>query len=157
MNINPRNRPHDYFFRRTFDSAEHTRDLIRTFLPAPYLEGLQLDQLQREKESFLSPADAESMLDLLYSARYADGTRVVIYFLMEHKSPDMNVVFIDLLQFPTDQFQGSQDFLARMRTLPNSKASRKQFLPGFRQNGKTSCLHALICLSSSAARNSTGN
>jgi predicted transposase/invertase (TIGR01784 family) len=86
MNINPHNRPHDYFFRRTFDSAEHARDLLRTFLPAELLEDLQLDTLRREKESFLSPADAESMLDLLYSAQCADGSKVVVYFLMEHKS-----------------------------------------------------------------------
>ena len=86
MNINPHNRPHDYFFRRTFDSAEHARDLLRTFLPAELLEDLQLDTPRREKESFLSPADAESMLDLLYSAQCADGSKVVVYFLMEHKS-----------------------------------------------------------------------
>ena len=177
MDINPRNRPHDYFFRRTFDSAEHARDLLRTFVPAELLEGLQLDKLRREKESFVSPAEAESVLDLLYSAEYDDGTRVAVYILMEHKSwvdreiavklllyvlrvqewlarnghppqlvipilvyqgeavwdeplslrekvrakpqhkqfiPDMNAIFIDLLQFSVDQQQGSDDFFARM-------------------------------------------
>ena len=177
MDINPRNRPHDYFFRRTFDSAEHARDLLRTFVPAELLEGLQLDKLRREKESFVSPAEAESVLDLLYSAEYDDGTRVAVYILMEHKSwvdreiavklllyvlrvqewlarnghppqlvipilvyqgeavwdeplslrekvsakpqhkqfiPDMNAIFIDLLQFPVDHQQGSEDFFARM-------------------------------------------
>ncbi|MEY3460296.1 MAG: hypothetical protein RL215_3453 [Planctomycetota bacterium] len=180
MDINPRNRPHDYFFRRTFDSAEHARDLLRNFLPAELLEGLQLDQLRREKESFVSPADAESMLDVLYSAQSADGTRVAVYILMEHKSwvdreiamklllyvlrvqewlarnghlpqlvipiliyqgeavwdeplslrdkvrtkpqykqfiPDMNVIFIDLLKYPTDQLRGGRDFLARMQVM----------------------------------------
>jgi hypothetical protein len=63
MEINPRNRPHDYFFRRTFDSVAHARDLLRTFVPAELLEGLQLDKLIREKESFVSPAEAESVLD----------------------------------------------------------------------------------------------
>jgi hypothetical protein len=63
MEINPRNRPHDYFFRRTFDSVAHARDLLRTFVPAELLEGLQLDELRREKESFVSPAEAESVLD----------------------------------------------------------------------------------------------
>ncbi|MFM8477756.1 MAG: Rpn family recombination-promoting nuclease/putative transposase [Planctomycetaceae bacterium] len=78
--------PHDVFFRRTFEVAGHTRSLLKSYLPAKIFRSLRLQTLEPARETFLSPGEHEKRLDLLYTARYHDGTPVLIYLLLEHKS-----------------------------------------------------------------------
>ena len=78
--------PHDHFFRRTFDVLENLRALLRTQLPAGLLARLDLNSIQPAKDTFVGSEEHEKRLDLLYLARLVDGTEVLVYLLLEHKS-----------------------------------------------------------------------
>ncbi|MGV2337075.1 MAG UNVERIFIED_CONTAM: Rpn family recombination-promoting nuclease/putative transposase [Planctomycetaceae bacterium] len=91
--------PHDHFARRTFDVVDHTRALLRTQLPPELLTKLRLDTLQHTRETFLSSGENEKRIDLLYSANFVDGTEVLIYFLLEHKSYVDRRIALQLLEY----------------------------------------------------------
>jgi predicted transposase YdaD len=91
--------PHDHFARRTFDVVDHTRALLRTQLPPELLSNLRLDTLQHTRESFLSASENEKRIDLLYSANFVDGSEVLIYFLLEHKSYIDRRIALQLLEY----------------------------------------------------------
>jgi predicted transposase YdaD len=91
--------PHDHFARRTFDVVDHTRALLRTQLPPELLAKLRLDTLQHTRETFLSSGENEKRIDLLYSANFVDGTEVLIYFLLEHKSYVDRRIALQLLEY----------------------------------------------------------
>jgi predicted transposase YdaD len=93
------NNPHDHFVRRTFDVADHTRALLKANLPPELLAGIRLDTLQPAKETFLSADEHEKRLDLLYSASFVDGTEVLIYLLLEHKSEIDRHIALQLLSY----------------------------------------------------------
>lgn len=78
--------PHDHFFRRTFDVLENLRALLKSQLPVGLLAQLDLNSIQPAKDTFLGSEEHEKRLDLLYTARLLDGTEVLIYLLLEHKS-----------------------------------------------------------------------
>ncbi|MFM7038792.1 MAG: Rpn family recombination-promoting nuclease/putative transposase [Planctomycetaceae bacterium] len=93
------NSPHDHFFRRTFDVAEHAHALIGHRLPAQLLNRIRPGSLQRAKETFLSADEHEKRLDLLYSAQLDDDTQVLIYLLFEHKSYIDRAIALQLLEY----------------------------------------------------------
>jgi len=93
------NSPHDHFFRRTFDVVDHTRALLKAKLRPELLKRLLLDTLQPAKETFLSADEHEKRLDLLYSARFLDGTEALIYLLLEHKSEIDRYIAQQLLSY----------------------------------------------------------
>ena len=79
--------------------VDHTRALLKSKLPPELLANLLLDTLEHTKETFLSSSDHEKRLDLLYSARFVDGTEVLIYFLLEHKSDIDRHIALQLLEY----------------------------------------------------------
>jgi predicted transposase/invertase (TIGR01784 family) len=99
MNKTALNNPHDYFFRRTFDVEANVRLFLRELLPRPLTHRLRLDQIVREHESFLAPGENENRLDLLYSTQLEDGTPVLVYVLLEHKSWIDRTIALQLLAY----------------------------------------------------------
>jgi predicted transposase/invertase (TIGR01784 family) len=91
--------PHDQFFRRTFEVVHYTRALLKAKLPEDLLAGLRLESLAPTKETFLAASEQEKRLDLLYSARFLDGTEVLIYLLLEHKSYIDRHIALQLLEY----------------------------------------------------------
>ena len=91
--------PHDHFFRRTFEVVHHARALLKAKLPQDVLAGLRLESLAPTKETFLGGSEHEKRLDLLYSARFLDGTEVLIYLLLEHKSYIDRHIALQLLEY----------------------------------------------------------
>jgi len=91
--------PHDHFVRRTFDVVDHTRFLLKIHLPSQILHNLRLETLEPAQETFLGANEHEKRLDLLYSARFLDGTAVLIYLLLEHKSYIDRQIALQLLGY----------------------------------------------------------
>jgi predicted transposase YdaD len=67
--------------------------------PPELLTNLRLDTLQHTRESFLSASENEKRIDLLYSANFVDGSEVLIYFLLEHKSDIDRRIALQLLEY----------------------------------------------------------
>lgn len=91
--------PHDHFFRRTFDVVANTHALLSHKLPTDVLRHIRLESLQPAKETFLNVGEQEKRLDLLYSSLLNDGTEVLIYLLLEHKSYIDRTVALQLLEY----------------------------------------------------------
>ncbi|MFO0060320.1 MAG: Rpn family recombination-promoting nuclease/putative transposase [Planctomyces sp.] len=91
--------PHDHFFRRTFDVLPNARALLKSQLPAELVAKLDLQSIQPAKETFLTATDNESRLDLLFTARLLDGTSLLIYLLLEHKSWVDRRIALQLLKY----------------------------------------------------------
>lgn len=91
--------PHDHFVRRTFDVADHTRALLKTYLPASILCNLRLETLEPCRETFLGAHEHEKRLDFLYTARFHDDTSVLVYLLLEHKSYIDRYIALQLLGY----------------------------------------------------------
>ena len=68
-------------------------------IPPELLAKLRLDTLQHTRETFLSSGENEKRIDLLYSANFVDGTEVLIYFLLEHKSYVDRRIALQLLEY----------------------------------------------------------
>jgi len=77
--------PHDEFFKEIFGEPAHARDLLEGILPPEVRELLDLEHLQREDGSFLTPQLAEDYADLLYRCPMRKGEAFVA-LLLEHKS-----------------------------------------------------------------------
>ncbi|MFM7057213.1 MAG: Rpn family recombination-promoting nuclease/putative transposase, partial [Planctomycetota bacterium] len=99
MNDSHPTNPHDHFVRRTFDVVDHTRSLLKTWLPAPILTDLRLETLEPCRETFLGAHEHEKRVDLLYTARFHDDTPVLVYLLLEHKSYIDRQIALQLLGY----------------------------------------------------------
>jgi predicted transposase/invertase (TIGR01784 family) len=77
--------PHDEFFKEIFGEPDHARDLLQGILPPEVRALLDLDRLQREEGSFLTPQLAEDFADLLFTCPIQGGSAIVA-LLLEHKS-----------------------------------------------------------------------
>ncbi len=77
--------PHDEFFKEIFGDLDRARDFLRDTLPPDVRELLDLSQISRESESFLSDALSETYADLVFSCPLA-GSRAYVAILLEHKS-----------------------------------------------------------------------
>ncbi|HXP91376.1 MAG TPA: Rpn family recombination-promoting nuclease/putative transposase [Fibrobacteria bacterium] len=77
--------PHDEFFKEIFGDPDRARDFITGTLPSEVLEILDLSQIRREPESFLTAQLAEDFADLVFSCPIQGGNALVA-LLLEHKS-----------------------------------------------------------------------
>ncbi len=77
--------PHDELFRTIFARPEHARALLCAFLSRELVASIDWNTLVLLPGSFLDEHSRAQHVDLLFSATIA-GTRVLLYFLLEHKS-----------------------------------------------------------------------
>ena len=91
--------PHDHFVRRTFDVTAHTRLLLSRRLSPALLAEIDLDTLTATKETFLTADEHENRVDLLYTVRQRNGTELLIYLLLEHKSGVDRWIALQLLRY----------------------------------------------------------
>ena len=152
LEFHPAN-PHDHFFRRTFDVLPHARALLKSQLPAELAAKLDLRSIRPAKETFLTADDNESRLDLLYTARLLDGTPLLIYLLLEHKSHVDRRIALQLLKYvlrihewcdrngqspcvviPLVVYQGMQDWNepTSLRDKVDAEGALRDFVPDMR-------------------------
>ncbi|WP_438315192.1 Rpn family recombination-promoting nuclease/putative transposase [Sporosarcina sp. FA9] len=85
--------PHDKFFKETMGNVETAKDFLMNYLPDSVMRVVNLDTLEPQKDSFISPELEESFSDLLFQVDIL-GKESYLYFLFEHKSyPDKGLVF----------------------------------------------------------------
>ncbi|PAY17130.1 hypothetical protein CKO51_22715 [Rhodopirellula sp. SM50] len=100
--------PHNNFFQFALSNLKAARSLIETQLPADVLAELNLETLRLESGSFVDPALRSRQSDMLYSAELVSGLsneaesvpdRVLLYFLVEHKSEPDSQTVLQLLSY----------------------------------------------------------
>jgi predicted transposase YdaD len=79
--------PHDALFKASFKNPQHAAAVFRQVLPTGLAETLEWDTTRREAGSFIDLNLAFRHTDLLFSVQLAgQGTRVLLYLLLEHQS-----------------------------------------------------------------------
>jgi len=82
--------PHDKFFKETMGNVETAKDFLTNYLPVSIMKVVNLDTLEPQKDSFISPELEESFSDLLFRVDILEKESY-LYLLFEHKSyPDKN-------------------------------------------------------------------
>ncbi|CAK0769791.1 transposase [Gammaproteobacteria bacterium] len=94
--------PHDRFFKESFSRPEVAADLFRRALPAEVVDTLDLTTIKPAKGSFVDPKLREHHSDLLFEVTGRDGSPVLIYLLIEHKSYPEWWVALDLLRYAVE-------------------------------------------------------
>ena len=77
------NNPHDKFFKENFSRTDVAQSFLVNHLPEEVLNHIDVNQLEPEKDGFISPRLAESHSDMLYSTKI-EGEEGYLYFLFEH-------------------------------------------------------------------------
>ncbi len=100
--------PHNNFFQFALSNLTTARSLLETQLPAEVIAEIDLDTLRVENGTFVDPALRGRQSDMLYSAEFATRLvypptfppeRVLLYFLVEHKSEPDSKTVLQLLSY----------------------------------------------------------
>ena len=84
MSDDPKVKPHDSLFRRTFGDPEHAAGVLTSTLPGKLVEHLDLGTLRPVETSFIE-ADLQSVCsDLIFEVELA-GRQAFVYVLIEHQ------------------------------------------------------------------------
>ncbi|MCC8406638.1 MAG: Rpn family recombination-promoting nuclease/putative transposase [Rickettsia endosymbiont of Sceptobius lativentris] len=84
---------HDKIIRSAFENPFVAREFFEMHLPPHIKDSLIFETLKMEKDSFIEPSLKESILDILFSAKF-DGEDGYLFLLLEHQSkPDYYMAF----------------------------------------------------------------
>ena len=84
---------HDKIIRSAFENPFVAREFFEMHLPSHIKGSLVFETLKMEKDSFIEPSLKESILDILFSAKF-NGEDGYLFLLLEHQSkPDYYMAF----------------------------------------------------------------
>jgi len=78
--------PHANFFQKVFSRIDVAHDFVLNYLPKKLVHRLDLSTLEIDRESFVDILLSATQSDLIFKVNTKDGKKLLIYFLIEHKS-----------------------------------------------------------------------
>jgi predicted transposase YdaD len=78
--------PHDAVFKGLIGKPEHARGMLREVVPTAVAEAIDWQTLTQVPGNFIDLELRQQYADLLFSARWHDGSELLAYFLFEHLS-----------------------------------------------------------------------
>src|SRR5213075_2098161 len=78
--------PHDALFKGLLGKPEHARGVLREVVPAVVAEAIDWQTLTSVPGNFVDLELGQQFTDLLFSARWRDGSELLAYLLFEHFS-----------------------------------------------------------------------
>ena len=78
--------PHANFFQKIFSRLDIASNLFENYLSDEIVKQIDLSTLELDRESFVDNKLELSHSDLLFRVNLKDGSKLLIYFLIEHKS-----------------------------------------------------------------------
>ncbi|HWU86120.1 MAG TPA: Rpn family recombination-promoting nuclease/putative transposase [Kofleriaceae bacterium] len=78
--------PHDALFKGLLGKPEHARGVLRGVVPATVAEAIDWQTLTPVPGNFVDLELRQQYTDLLFSARWHDGSELLAFFLFEHQS-----------------------------------------------------------------------
>src|ERR1700740_949873 len=77
---------HDNLYHRLFDHPEMVAELLREFLPGPWLDGLDLDAMTRENAKYHADTGDRRGGDMVWRIPHRDGGETYLILLLEFQS-----------------------------------------------------------------------
>ena len=100
--------PHDKFFKETMGNVETAKDFLENYLPKSIIQVVNLDTLEPQKDSFVSPELEESFSDLLFQVEIL-GKESYLYILFEHKSYRDKGLALQLLKYMVEIWEAKMN------------------------------------------------
>jgi len=97
---------HDELFKATFSMVSEVIAFSKIYLPKWLDNKLDYSTLQHEPTSFVGEQLSEYFSDIIYSCRLIDGKSIKLTFLLEHKSYVPKNIYIQLLRYLTEIYDG---------------------------------------------------
>ena len=94
--------PHDAFFKDFFGEPEHAAAFFRNHLPDEVAEVVEWESLGTVPGSFVKRSLQQAHSDLLFSARTAGGTDLLLYLLFEHQTSVDQAMPLRLLAYQVE-------------------------------------------------------
>jgi predicted transposase/invertase (TIGR01784 family) len=112
--------PHDALFKAVFGQPDHARGTLHAIVPPAMAEALDWQALALRPGSFVDTALSHQHTDLLYSAKWRDGSEALVYLLFEHQSspPTESLMAYRLLSYQDRIWARWRADHPRARTLP---------------------------------------
>lgn len=93
--------PHDKLFKGTFGNIPEAVGMLRNHLPKWLAKQLSFTKTERTPHSFIDERFKHKESDLLFSIPLLNGTRILIYVLIEHQSSEDPKISLRLLTYMT--------------------------------------------------------
>ncbi len=99
------NNVHDKFFSKTFGDPENVKDFLKSALPEPIGNAIDLSKIEIDNSHYVSNEFADSFSDIIVKTKMKAAEEeeseidTDIYILFEHKSYRDTAVFIQLLHY----------------------------------------------------------
>jgi predicted transposase/invertase (TIGR01784 family) len=97
---------HDKFFKETFSRVDVATNFLEEFLPADFIQKLELSSLTIDNASYINENLEEHFADILYTCNYGDKGKIKLAFLYEHKSYKDDYPHWQLIQYMVNVWQG---------------------------------------------------
>ena len=100
--------PHDAFFKDMLADIDHARLFIKKILPKYIASMFNWDELEPQKDTFITPEGRELRADALFKLPFKMGTQEdYVYLLVEHKSTQPSGINMQLRNY-ADQIYNRQ-------------------------------------------------
>ncbi len=93
---------HDRLFKKSLGTPQNTRDFLKLILPVEIKNRLDFKSIQIDPTDYVSDEFKEGFSDIVVIAKMntAQGKKkIIIYFLLEHKSESDEKVFFQILKY----------------------------------------------------------
>jgi len=90
---------HDHSYRHLFARPQLIEELIREFVPEPWVKDLDFSTLERVNATYVSAGLKRSEGDMVWKLRRRDGTPVYVYLLIEFQSRNERFMAVRLMSY----------------------------------------------------------
>ncbi|BDU51340.1 Rpn family recombination-promoting nuclease/putative transposase [Haliovirga abyssi] len=90
--------PHDKYVKEILTKKDNAKSFLENYLGKDIYELINLEELEIEKDSYVTEELQEYFTDLLYKVKIS-GEESYIYFLFEHKSYPDKLIMLQLLEY----------------------------------------------------------
>jgi len=117
------NNVHDKLFSKTFGDPENVKDFLKSALPEPIGNAIDLSKIEIDNTHYVSNEFADSFSDIIVKTKMKAAEKeesaidTDIYILFEHKSYRDTAVFIQLLHYMYLMWQKDIDEKKTLRVI----------------------------------------
>jgi predicted transposase/invertase (TIGR01784 family) len=108
---------HDRGYKKLFSNPQMFRQLIETFVPAPWVKDLDFDTCEKLDKTFISDHYKETESDIIYKVKF-QGTDAYIYILLEFQSSVVWFMALRVLHYLTDFWLDYAEAHPKVKKLP---------------------------------------
>ena len=108
---------HDRGYKKLFSNPQMFRQLIETFVPAPWVKELDFENCEKLEKTFISDHYKETESDLIYKVKF-QGQEAYIYILIEFQSSVVWFMALRVLHYLTNMWLDYAESHPKVKALP---------------------------------------